>query len=734
MTGWHKVVAVVTVVCLMVGLSPGATDSAAEELTRLMPDDVMLFITTSGADALGPDFRQTILGKLCTDPGVETFYTSIKTELIRKLKEEEGQDVSTITNMVLKYAELVTSRPIIAGVAGVDIEFDDGPPVCVFAILDAGSRKAEFNSAITMLEELIRKEERIVETQIASMTMHTLESMSDIPLYWGWVGDYLVLALNDPQGQVVQHVQKPRALATDHLKKLADHGDILAGYCNVAKIWNRINEIAVAEGGAEKIEPAKAVLDRLGVTKVGAVVGRLGLSGPDLVSESFVEISGPRTGLLAALKPMDSSALAVVDPNAFFAMAVNPDLAGIFGTVMDTIKLASSEDEYSKATQSLAGAESEIGFKIRDDLLESLGGPVVFYTLPAGIMVEAPMGGVVATVRLRDSVRFEKVMMQLEALIREEAGDELQISFQTDAQGRTIHYWSASQMAMLQVLPTWCIVNDQFIVGQNPGVFARGIERVDSRSVAGSVLGTDKFKKTAASMPENLLSVMYVDSEVQFNQAIMQLQQFWPIFAMGATQAEVKLPAVLPQLGHIAKQMQPSIEYVYTADDGEYSHYQGPGIQMSLRDIAGTSFAMGVLMPALARVRQLAFRMTSGTNLSGLGKACLIYAHEHNDRYPPNLQVLVDEYDVTPKSLVSKRKADNYESPSYIYVPGQTATGYPDNVLAYEDPGYCIDGANVLFVDAHVEFMEPEAFRKAIERTYRRLGRDIPEYRFADED
>ena len=33
---------------------------------------------------------------------------------------------------------------------------------------------------------------------------------------------------------------------------------------------------------------------------------------------------------------------------------------------------------------------------------------------------------------------------------------------------------------------------------------------------------------------------------------------------------------------------------------------------------------MGILMPALARTRQLAFRMTCGTNLSGIGKAMLI--------------------------------------------------------------------------------------------------------------
>jgi hypothetical protein len=43
---------------------------------------------------------------------------------------------------------------------------------------------------------------------------------------------------------------------------------------------------------------------------------------------------------------------------------------------------------------------------------------------------------------------------------------------------------------------------------------------------------------------------------------------------------------------------------------------------------------MGILMPALARVRQLAFRMTCGTNLSGIGKAMLLYSNDYQDELP----------------------------------------------------------------------------------------------------
>ncbi len=50
--------------------------------------------------------------------------------------------------------------------------------------------------------------------------------------------------------------------------------------------------------------------------------------------------------------------------------------------------------------------------------------------------------------------------------------------------------------------------------------------------------------------------------------------------------------------------------------------------------IAIIALLMGILMPALARVRQLAFRLTCGTNLSGIGKAMLLYANDYQDELP----------------------------------------------------------------------------------------------------
>jgi len=719
---------------LAVGLAPVArgAGSAVDELTKVLPDDVVYFVATGGGAALEGDFQKSVLGRLWNDPGTQNFVGSIRTELMTMLeKEADDEEVAKMVAMALEYACLVLDRPVAIGIARVEAE--EGPPACVFAILDAGERKAELAAALTKLEEMIGEEEELAEIEVGSLKMHSLEDTDEVPVYWGWVGNRLVFALNDAHGAVTKHVVSPRVATTDHLKKISNQGDLLAAYYDVGKIWEIVNAFAASEGGEEDLAPVKAVFKELGLDSLGAVVARVGFSGSDLVSDSFVEAPAPRTGLLAAFKPVDMALLGTVDAQAVSASAFNCDIAAIYDTVMKAIKAVSPDEAYPEIQEGLSELESEAGFRIREGLLQSLAGPVVFYSLSAGKMVEAPMGGIVVGLKLRDPALFEKTMTSIGTFVTQVAEGMLQVGSQTDDAGRTMHVWASPMLAFAQMMPTWSVVDDQVIIGSNTALCKMGVKQATSKEEAAtSLLQTEGFKKVATGLPKGLLSVTYADSEVMFNQMMMQIQQLWPMATMAATQAGIKLPVMLPSLGHIAKDMQPSLEYSYADAAGFHSHYQGSGLEVSLRGVAGAALGAGIAMPALARSRQMAVRMTSATNLSGIGKACLIYANDHDDKLPPNLEVLVDEVDLSPKSLESKRRPKNFDGPSYVYIPGQTVDMYPGNIVAHEDPRYCEDGLNVLFLDSHVEFMKPEMFREELKATYERLGREMPEIRFKD--
>ncbi len=710
---------------------PVTAASPVEELTRVLPDDLLFFVATSGTDAAKADFDQSILGRIWNDPSMQSFATAIRTEVTGTILREAGSDdFARTVGVVLDQAQLVLRRPAVVGLARVEVE--EMPPACLFAILDAGDRKADLEAAVAKVETMLG--DVVIETTIGSFKMHTWENEDDLPLYWGWVGNTLVVAANDAHGAVVKYVSKPRQTAPPYLDKVPEHGDVLAVYYDYPKLLGVVDDMVAEEGGRKEYGVVKAVLADLGFANLGTMITRAGFVGPDLVTGAYVQVPQPRTGLFATFGPVDPSAFALVDAQAVTATAFNWDLAAVYDTVMKAIETASPDEVYPGVQEGLAQFEAQAQFRLRDGLLKSLAGPVTFYALPAGKMLEAPMGGFVAVAKLADSPLFEETVTALGEFADAEAEGVLQVGSQTDEAGRTLHVWASPMLAFAQLMPTWCVVEGQVVVGSNTAVCKRGIAQIVARGQGTkSLLDTDGYRKVAARFAQGILSLTYIDSQVQFQQMLMQMQQVWPMAVMAAMRAGVKLPVMLPSLGQVGQDMQPACEYSYAKPDGLYSHYQGPGVEVSVESVAVGALGMGVLMPALGRTRQLSFRMTSGTNLSGIGKACLIYANDHQDELPPDLETLVEEVELSPKSLESMRKPDDFDGPSYIYIAGQTTSMSPGNIVAYENPEFCLEGVNVLFLDSHVQFMKPDKFREALKATYKRLGRKMPAIRFKGE-
>jgi hypothetical protein len=115
----------------------------------------------------------------------------------------------------------------------------------------------------------------------------------------------------------------------------------------------------------------------------------------------------------------------------------------------------------------------------------------------------------------------------------------------------------------------------------------------------------------------------------------------------------------------------------------------------------------------------MAKRAVSTSNLRGIGQAVHIYANDHGDQFPPDLEALIALGMITRGMLVSPRDYD--EGVSYVYIPGQNQDDDPNNVLAFER---IIDdeGTNVLFLSGAVVWMSQENFEEALMQTMTRLG------------
>ena len=143
------------------------------------------------------------------------------------------------------------------------------------------------------------------------------------------------------------------------------------------------------------------------------------------------------------------------------------------------------------------------------------------------------------------------------------------------------------------------------------------------------------------------------------------------------------------------------------------------------------AIGMGIMMPALARVPQLAFRTTCRTNLVELGKAMHVYAGDYDGQFPtpPKWCDLLSEYSGVSRASFRCRGAAegpcNYAMNKDVEAMGTSAP--PDMVLLFETaPGWNQfggpeifttenhqgEGCNVLFVDGHVQFVKPVDFQR----------------------
>ncbi len=135
---------------------------------------------------------------------------------------------------------------------------------------------------------------------------------------------------------------------------------------------------------------------------------------------------------------------------------------------------------------------------------------------------------------------------------------------------------------------------------------------------------------------------------------------------------------------------------------------------------------LGIMMPALARTRHIAFRMVCTTNMSGLGKAMLIYSNDYDDKFPTPSKwcdLLIEHAEVSPLTFRCKgapegpcnyamnkniEKLDAERVPPDMVLlfethPGWNQSGGPEILTTENHQG---DGCNVLFIDSHVEFVK----------------------------
>ena len=133
-------------------------------------------------------------------------------------------------------------------------------------------------------------------------------------------------------------------------------------------------------------------------------------------------------------------------------------------------------------------------------------------------------------------------------------------------------------------------------------------------------------------------------------------------------------------------------------------------------------FTASIAIPAFARAHEIANRVKCAANLRTIGVALNQYSAANAGQMPPTLPLLIQAHLLTQQDLIcpdDSATSTTQPASSYAFVnPQATMNGSARSAVVSEPPTlHKGDGANVLFGDGHVEWLNAAALSQIARQT-----------------
>lgn len=719
-------------------LAHGAAGQASRDMATLMPADTLVYVGWSelyGKDH--PDLR-------------------FARELARCMKanpqaKEEGPSLQ----LLLDIAEVASSVPVGIGVLDFRV-VQDQPLPDVVAIIAAGERSQTLADKIG---EALRSGARLTASDaiVAGASFRKVDlGDSPLSLMWGVHKGHVIVSIGAAGAEsIIKRLNgdsSPTLAASERIKvgraktQAADSaGWMFSAFFDLKGLVAKGRKAATDSGDPLPPEASK-VISALGADDL--LSAYVHSSGSELGpwTRSYVQLTDKRRGLLALWKqkPLDAEDLKIVPKDAYWASVCNLDLAALWGETLEVIDNV-EPDAVQQVEGAMAATRGILGFSVTDDLLPALGDTWAIFDAPAH-------GGflITGTVLVADAVKPEAIdgifrrTVQMIAPFVKESGVNLVV--QTGKfSGYDVNYALVGGTPC-PIAVSWGMIEGRVVFGLTPQTVAAAMRQIDPKQRKESILDHPGVKAAMAKLPGKAMSWGYCDSEVFARLLHPLVLMYNTAIASYASSGSAAVDlSVIGGLDEALKTVKTGVG-VCTVDDGGVLYSQVGSANGTLAMLAGGATATAVFLPSLSRARDSAKRVVSQSNLKSIGLACMIWASDNQDAMPTSLEKLVESGNIIPQQLVSPRE-DDYDGMIERNERMLTAGGTPDwkkikfetsyvllegPPISKRKPGTAIGyervmdgtGSNVLFADGHVEWLQPDAFKRAIREAYAAAGRE----------
>jgi prepilin-type processing-associated H-X9-DG protein len=723
-------IAAISVLCLIVPRSPG------QPLADRLPASTLMYCGWSPSATL----QTTRAARMLADRRLVDPWRTLIQKLLLSMPDDLGGGTKISEHLPQLLSEAAQCEGCFALLELAPTKGDLVPQAVL--VLNLGARRANFEAHFKPIQARLKERlgERLRMMKLENSWLWMKTDRDRAAYTWGFLGDSFIFYFGDASEQFIPtllaRARKPLRDApafAECMAKLPGGGgdavvttyvDLKAGLNLVRTLIKDSNDdgVRLLAGHWHKLTV------ELGLDNLLCLGERTVVRDEQFLTHTLLRTTGPPRGLITSLvqPAVDDAMFKTVPADAMFVLAGRLDLSQTY-------------DQVKSATIAVAGEDGRKAFGDFEDAAAGFGMPVNTLLGPLGdqwVIYEASstggffFTGLTFVVDVRDPDRLGRTLTALRQLLAGQfQPDERPTPGSYEVDGVTIQYIDTHHSFNV-FSPAWAVADKKLVIALYPQVVEDAVRQFRKEGNK-SILDNPQFVTARGMVTGGAgagAGARTPDGPLFYLSGRQFVRNLYPIalpFLSAVNQLDLiegggpPTAELLPSLQRLLLYVGTDAASVRVTPDGilRTKVVANPLLSpLTLTD--SVPLWVAAALPSMATSRITADRTRSAANLRQIGQGILLYSSENQGKMPPDLATVIKTQDVPADTLRSPfgDKAGEADF-KYFAVEALAKDIPPDIAIAYDAAELPRDdGANVLYADGHVEWLEHDGVTMALEK------------------